>query len=230
MPDGTIAELESSRVENEQQLQGWSYFPSSVYTIEKLDFLKSVKELSDERLKIAKANKKLDPIYPVVMTDNLFGDPRVEDFMTFAGSTAWYILENQGYAMDGLSTTFTELWTQEHYKHSLMEQHIHGSGVQLVGFYFLDVPEKSSMVTFHDPRAGKVQLNMPESNKELITSASTAVSFTPKPGLLIFSNAWLPHSFGRHASNKPLKFVHFNIAVKPVEKNICGTCPPAEIV
>jgi len=227
MPDGTKPELEKP-VEN--QLAAWTYFPSVVYTIEKPEFLKAVNEVSEERLKVQKADKKIDPIYPVVMTDNLFTDPRMANFMEFVGTTAWKILSDQGYAMDSLSTTFTEMWTQEHHKHSLMEQHVHGFGAQLVGFYFLQVPEKSSNVIFHDPRAGKVQSNLMEANMSMVTPASNAIHFNPKPGLLIFANSWLPHSFGRHAANKPMKFVHFNLTVQLAQQPVCAVPPAAEIV
>ena len=163
------------------------------------------------------------------MSDNLFPDPRMADFNQFVGSTAWNILQSQGYAMNNFSTVFESMWTQEHHKHSLMEQHIHGFGAQLVGFYFLEVPEFSSNVVFHDPRHGKVILNLPEADMSIATPASNAIHFNPKPGLLIFSNAYVPHSFGRHASDKPLKFVHFNIAVQFTQQNCCLP-PAAEVI
>jgi len=225
MPDGTNPELEKP-VEN--QLASWTYFPSVVYTIEKPEFLKAVNEVSEERLKVQKADKKIDPIYPVVMTDNLFTDPRMANFMEFVGATAWKILSDQGYAMDNLSTSFTEMWTQEHYKHSLMEQHVHGYGSQIVGFYFLETPENCSNVIFHDPRAGKVQIDLPEQDMLMATPASKMINFKPKPGMLVFANSWLPHSFGRHGSDEPLKFVHFNLIVQ-LNPNLA--CPaPAEVV
>jgi Putative 2OG-Fe(II) oxygenase len=225
MPDGTT-ELEAP-VEN--QLGTWTYFPSLIYTIEKPEFLKVVKEVSEERLKIQKAQKKVDPIYPVIMTDNLFTDDRMTEFTKYVGQTAWNILQSQGYAMDNLVTTFESMWAQEHHKHSLMEQHVHGFGAQLVGFYFLEVPEKSSNVVFHDPRAGKVQTNLPETDVSLVTPASQMINFSPKPGLLMFANSWLPHSFGRHAANKPMKFVHFNLNVQ-VAQTVSCPMPAAEIV
>lgn len=213
----------------EPQLQGWNYFPSVIYTIEKPEFLETIKEVSNERLKAAKANRKIDPIYPVMMTDNLFTDPRMAEFNQFVGQTSWNILQSQGYAMDNLNTSFESMWTQEHHKHSLMEQHVHGFGAQLIGFYFLEVPEKSSQVIFHDPRAGKVQGAIPEANMSMVTAASNAINFTPKPGLLMFANSWLPHSFGRHAANKPMKFVHFNMIVQLAQPVSCPA-PAAEVV
>ena len=63
------------------------------------------------------------------------------------------------------------------------------------------------------------------------TIASKMINFEPKPGLMIFSNAWLAHSFTRHASEKPIKFVHFNLTVQqnaPI--NHCKPIPPAEVI
>jgi hypothetical protein len=116
--------------------------------------------------------------------------------------------------MTGASTFFTEMWTQEHHKHSLMEQHVHGNGAQLVGFYFLETPENCSKALFYDPRPGKVQVNLPEADMGQVTPASNAMGIEAKPGTLIFANAWLPHGFTRHASDKPIRFVHFNIGVE----------------
>jgi hypothetical protein len=111
-----------------------------------------------------------------------------------------------------------------------MEQHVHGGGVQIVGFYFLEVPEGSSRVVFHDPRPGKVMSELPQKDVTQATSASQMINFEAKPGMMIFSNAWLPHSFTRHAGDTPLKFVHFNLAVIPAQQQNTCQAPAAEIV
>lgn len=204
----------------EQNLLGVAYqFPSSIYTIERPDFLELVNLVSEESLSKQDSKNEIDEIYPVKMSGNFFGDDRITEFLDFVGGTAWNILNEQGYAMQNFHTTFTEMWTQEHHKHSAMEQHTHPN-TQIVGFYFLEVPENSSKVVFHDPRAGKVQTNLPEQDATQATLASQMINFEPKEGLLIFSNSWLPHSFTRHASEKPLKFVHFNLNVQ-LAQQIC---------
>jgi uncharacterized protein (TIGR02466 family) len=152
----------------------------------------------------------------------------VTNFANFVGATAWNILQEQGYAMENKLVHFTEMWTQEHHKHSSMEQHVHGFGVQIVGFYFLEAPEDSSRVVFHDPRAGKVQNDLPEQEMSNATPASRMVNFEAKEGRLIFSNSWLPHSFTRHASDKPIKFVHFNLTVSQAQPTC--TMPTAEVI
>jgi hypothetical protein len=82
---------------------------------------------------------------------------------------------------------------------------------------------------FHDPRGGKVQINLPEAEMTNATPASNIINFAPEPGMMIISNAWLPHSFGRHGSDKPLKFVHFNLSVRHVPAQTC-TAPAAEVI
>jgi len=195
------------------------HFACPIYYAEHPEFLKSVIQVSEEELSKVHKEKKVDDIYPVMMTGNYYEDPRIKDFVQFVGQTSWEILDSQGYNMQNLDVMFNEMWTQEHYKHSLMEQHVHGYGSQIVGFYFLKVPDKSSRVVFHDPRPGKVQLDLYEKDTSMATIASQMINFEPKPGLLILTNSWLAHSFTRHASNHPIKFVHFNLTVVQAQTN-----------
>jgi hypothetical protein len=182
--------------------------------------------VSEESLAESRKTEQVNDIHPVLMSGNYFADPRIAPFSQFIADTAWNILQDQGYAMQNFRTSFIEMWTQEHYKVSGMEQHVHGFGSQIVGFYFLEAPEGSSRVVFHDPRPGKIPLNLPEQNVSQATVASQMINFEPKPGLMIFSNAWLPHSFTRHTADKPIKFVHFNLTVQAAPP----LPPPAEVV
>lgn len=204
---------------------GW-YFPCPIYAVDRPDFLPSVNEVSEEALNEARKIQQVNDVYPLLMSGSFFEDARIAFFSQFVADTAWNILQDQGYAMQGFHTVFTEMWTQEHHKISGMEQHVHGFGSQIVGFYFLEAPEGSSRLIFHDPRPGKVLLNLPEQNTSAVTVASQMINFEPKPGLMIFSNAWLPHSFTRHTADKPIKFVHFNLTVQAASP----PPPPAEVV
>ena len=197
------------------QLQVAHHFPCPIYIIDRPDFLEVVKTVSEENLVEARKVQSLNEIYPVYMTGNYFGDSRMAEFTGFVGGTAWNILNEQGYAMADKAVQFTEMWTQEHHKHSAMDAHVHGFGSQIVGFYFLETPEGGSNVVFHDPRAAKVQIDLPEQDISMATPASKMIHFTPKPGTMIFANSWLSHSFTRHAADLPIKFVHFNLTVIP---------------
>ena len=211
------------------QLEVAYHFPCPIYIIERPDFLEAVNTISEEALEVERKERDLDEIYPVYMTGSYFGDPRMAGFTEFVGATAWNILNEQGYAMQDKAVSFTEMWTQEHHKHSAMDAHVHGFGSQIVGFYFLETPEDCSHVVFHDPRSGKVQIDLPEQDMNMATPASKMINFTPKPGMMIFANSWLSHSFTRHAADKPIKFVHFNLTVI-AQPQVCAVPPAAEIV
>jgi uncharacterized protein (TIGR02466 family) len=212
------------------QLQVAYHFPCPIYIIERPDFLEVVKTVSEEGLVESRKAQSLNEIYPVYMTQNYFGDPRMVGFSEFVGATAWNILNEQGYAMQDKAVQFTEMWTQEHHKHSAMDAHVHGYGSQIVGFYFLETPEGGSNVVFHDPRAAKVQIDLPEQDMNMATPASKMINFTPKPGMMIFANSWLMHSFTRHAADLPIKFVHFNLTVIHQPQQACSVPPAAEII
>lgn len=201
------------KVDGNIQLQAAVHFPCPIYFIQQTDFLETVSSVSEESLEIRRKERQLDDIYPMIMSGNYFADSRLNKFTEFVGTTAWNILSEQGYFMQDKVVEFTEMWTQEHHKQSSMEQHTHGYGSQIVGFYFLEVPENSSLLVFHDPRIGKTMIDLPETDPSLATVASKMINFEPKPGLLIFSNAWLAHSFTRHTNDDPIKFVHFNLTV-----------------
>lgn len=191
-----------------------NFFTCPVYVIERPDFIDSVSKISEEYLCKAKEKQTINEIYPVVMSENFAYDKRIAPFAEFVGSTSWNIMDSQGYSMNDKAMVFTEMWTQEHHKHSAMEQHIHGGGAYIVGFYFLEAPENCSRVMFHDPRVGKTQIDLPQTDINKATIASQIINFQPKPGLLIFTNSWLAHSFSRHAADTPIKFIHFNLAVE----------------
>lgn len=224
------AAVQVAEVVQNTQLDVAFNFACPVYLIQRSDFLPAVMEVSEEALAAQYKERKLDEIYPVMMTNNYFADPRLGKFSEFVGATAWNILQEQGYAMQDKVVSFMEMWTQEHHKYSAMDQHTHGYGSQIVGFYFLECPENSSRVVFHDPRMGKLQIDLPETDMNQATIASKMINFEPKPGLMIFANAWLAHSFTKHAADKPIKFVHFNLSVQQAQPVVTTSAPAAEVI
>jgi uncharacterized protein (TIGR02466 family) len=184
-------------------------FPTHVYTAEAPEFIKSVREVSLDYLK---DSEKAHELYPVKMSGSMEMDPRIQDFAAFVAITSGNILADEGYQVNGMGAYFQSMWCQEHHKGSGMDQHTH-PGSLMVGFYFIDVPEDSSAITFFDPRAGKVATPVGEANMADITYASNAFHMAAKPGLLVITNAWLAHAFTKHGGKSPLRFVHFNIGI-----------------
>lgn len=205
----------SAKAFNQDLLSVNIQFPTAIYEIKKPEFLSAVNKIAEEALVKIREEKTVDELYPVYMTGNLYDHPDILPFQYFVGQTAYNILSEQGYNLDGFETYFSELWCQEHYKHSAMEQHTHGAGSQIIGFYFLDCPEDCSRVVFHDPRAGKPLISWAEKDPSQATFASNMINFKAEPGMLMFTNAWLPHSFTRHGSDKPMRFIHFNVGLRP---------------
>jgi hypothetical protein len=205
---------------SKDNLESMLHFVTPVYKINKPEFLSSVNTVMQRMIDDVKKQRKLHPIYPVYQTDNMLGDPDIKPLADYIGSTAWNILESQGYNMNGMSVFFNELWGQEHHKHSAHEEHVHGHGAQIVGFYFLDVPKDSSRLIIHDPRPAKKIINLPEVNMSQVTMGSNAVNFEAKQGDLFFMPSWVPHGLSRHSAKKPIKFIHFTIGVSGQQPTI----------
>jgi len=184
------------------------YFTSAIYTLQKPEFIPLLNKISKEYLK---KSKKASEIYPVTMSDNMVFDERLREVIGFIKDTSFNILQSQGYNMNFYEIVMYDFWCQEHHKFSGQEEHIHQA--VLSGFYFIDCPENSSRVVFHDPRPAKVFGNLVEENPIVATYGSTMINYEPKPGMFMFSNSWLPHSFLKNASSKPFRFMHFNIGV-----------------
>jgi uncharacterized protein (TIGR02466 family) len=182
-------------------------FPCAVYVAQRPEYLEVVRQVSADIL-------AADTDQLCQMTGDFSQDSRLADFARYVAETGLEILAGQGHDMAGASAYFSEMWTQEHHRNSLMERHVHGNGAQLSGFYFLDTPDGCSKALYHDPRSGKVQISLPEANPAEVTPASNTVGFDAQPGTLIIANSWLPHSFSRHMADSPIRFVHFNIGVE----------------
>jgi hypothetical protein len=195
------------------ELQTWSYFASNVYIGERPDFLKVLDTVATELVLATKKQNTMSELYPMYHTANFVDDPRLQDFRTYIELTAWNILDSQGYDMSMYNALAHEIWCQEHYKFSNQELHMHGFGSQISGFYFLNCPENCGRPIIHDPRPTKHYADLPEKTTDAVTAATKIINFEPKPGMLMFSNSWLPHSFSRHGNRKPFKFIHFNIGV-----------------
>jgi len=197
--------------QTENTLKTEFYFPSGIYTINKPEYVKPALKLMDKQLK---HKKEINEIYPVCHTSHMF-DESLGDLLNFIAQTGWNILESQGYDMEAFNTNVTDFWGQKLLKHGQQAEHIHGHGAQLVGFYFLEVPENSTKPFIADPRPAKVQINLPEKDHTLATFGSTKINFDVKPGDVMFMNAWMQHGFEPNRSDKAFKFIHFIIGVSP---------------
>ena len=191
-------------------LDQWQYFVSPVYSIKKPDFLDVARKVSKQALK---AHGAINPIYPMAH-GNLYDSTDLEPLFGYVLNTAWNLLSEQGYQMEGMSTHLTEAWVQEHHKLSSMEYHSH-SDCDLVAFYVLECPKDAPKLVIHDPRSMRIASNLPEADLSKITIATRMVNFDLETGTLMFTPSWLAHSFTRNPSLKPFTFIHLNIHTRP---------------
>ena len=197
-------------------------FSTPIYSAFDLDSLELVKLVAEDPEYHQQADTQ--------MSGTFFHDERIFDFAKYILQSSWNILKRQGYLMENYQTVYESMWLQTYKKHSYMEHHTHGNGTQIVGFYFLEVPENSIQLLLHDPRAGKIQMDLDEADTTQVTHGSKFVVLNPKAGQLILTPAWLAHSITANQSDDLAKFVHINIQAQRVANNRACQRPPAEVI
>ena len=92
----------------------------------------------------------------------LYQDKRMADFEMMIRTTARNILETQGFDTSGHQLDYTEMWVQQFADQGggHHETHVHWDN-HISGFYFLKCSDRTSVPVFHDPRAGRMMLNLP---------------------------------------------------------------------
>lgn len=193
------------------ELQPWHYFTSPIYSFDKKEYLPTVKKVVGEYFEEVKKTQKPNEIYPLLNTNSIHNDERLEELVSFVVTTSHHILDSQGYDMNQYRVEMYDFWCQEHHKSSGHERHVHNSIIS--GFYFVDCPEGSCRLLIHDPRQAKEYMQLIEKNMENATYASNSINFVPEEGQIMFTNSWLPHSFTRNESSKPFRMIHFNLGV-----------------
>jgi len=186
-------------------------YPSALVRGSFPEFLGTAKITLDEYLKDVEKNS-----WNVCQSGSMFDD-RLSDLIKLIAQKSFEILQDQGYNMDDMQTVVTEFWGQEIQKYGQHAEHIHANGSQITGFYFVDVPENSTVPLIFDPRPGKRQINLPVKNDQEVTYASLDIGIQVNPGDLVMINSWLPHGFGRNMAEEPLRFIHFNVSTQRVE-------------
>jgi uncharacterized protein (TIGR02466 family) len=199
-------------------------FPTLVYVASALENVELIKTVAEEYFSENENNNNIE------MSESFFHDDRIFNFSKYILQSAWNILKRQGFLMENYNTVFESMWLQTYTKHAYMPQHTHANNTQLVGFYFLEVPENSSKLIFHDPRIAKTQINLDESDIKNFTNASQSAVLDPKVGQLILAPAWIAHSITANESDTPIKFVHINIQAQRIANNKCCPKPEVEII
>ena len=77
----------------------FDYFPSSVYTLNKPEFLDSVNKVTKVYLDSIKKEVELDKIYPIYQSYGFSQEESISDFVSYVAQTSWNILSSQGFDM-----------------------------------------------------------------------------------------------------------------------------------
>jgi len=199
----------------------FSYFTNNIYVEEDNSWLNFLNTVSDKYIEQAKNyNKKYflnNKDFGLVHHSGLLMlDPDLLEFNKFICKKSYSILDEQGYDLKEYLLSIRELWVQEFSKegggfHSV---HTHWNG-HMSGFYFLKCSDKTSFPIFHDPRPGKLMIQLPEKDNTLVTDASEKIVLRPQPGTFVFFNSYLGHEFVVDHGIEPFRFIHFNIQAVP---------------
>ena len=145
----------------------------------------------------------------------LYKDERFAELALLVKSTSKNILEDQGFDLSNHTIDYTEMWIQKfaYEGGGHQDTHVHWDN-HISGFYFVECSDRTSKPIFHDPRSGRMMLNLPIKNHSKLCPAMERQIFSVKPGTLLLFNSWLPHQFSVDNGVDPFRFIHFNLQAK----------------
>tara|TARA_R100000655_G_scaffold104181_1_gene151196 strand:- start:275 stop:937 length:663 start_codon:yes stop_codon:yes gene_type:complete len=213
------------------ELHSFSLFDTILYKAEVPEYLKNkdfmsvcdehtdqaisnAKKLIDERNKKFKIDVK-DHGMSYHSGAEMYKDERFHNFELLIRNTARNILENQGFDLSNYSIDYTEMWIQKfaYEGGGHQDTHVHWDN-HISGFYFVECSDRTSKPVFHDPRAGRMMLNLPIKDHTKLCPAMERQIISVKPGTMLLFNSWLPHQFSVDNGIDPFRFIHFNLQAK----------------
>ena len=145
----------------------------------------------------------------------LYKDERFGDFELLIRNTGKNILEAQGFDLSNHSVEYTEMWIQKfaYEGGGHQDTHVHWDN-HISGFYFVECSDRTSRPSFHDPRPGRMMLNLPIKDHSKLCPAMERQAVPVEPGTLLLFNSWLPHQFSVDNGVDPFRFIHFNLQAR----------------
>jgi hypothetical protein len=67
------------------------------------------------------------------------------------------------------------------------------------------------MPVMGDPRAGAMMTKLPQKDGSKVSIMSDQIHYKPKPGMLMFFPAYVPHQFSVDDGVDDFRFIHFNL-------------------
>ena len=175
------------------------------------------KAIADAKQSIEDRHKKLNaPIKDHGMSyhsgSELYKDERFAELVLLVKNTSKNILEDQGFELTNYVLSYTEMWIQKfaYEGGGHQDTHVHWDN-HISGFYFVECSDRTSKPIFHDPRSGRMMLNLPIKDHSKLCPAMERQIFSIKPGTLLLFNSWLPHQFSVDNGVDTFRFIHFNL-------------------
>ena len=195
-------------------------FKCPIYISHKPEWVKPLNKASDPIIKRLendwkkKIKDKKDPTTQMpnsLHSELLWNYPEFKEIAHLILQQSWNILHWQGYNLNNRIPMLTELWVQEFPETGgFHDIHAHGNN-HVSGFYFLKCSEKTSHPVFHDPRPGKVMMDLPMKDSSKINYGSSQIHYKVKPGQFIFFPSYMPHAYVHHKGKDKFRFIHFNL-------------------
>jgi len=193
--------------------------------LENKDFMAACNEHTNKA--IDEAKESIDERHKKLNTDikdhgmsyhsgpELYKDERLKEFELLIRNTGKNILEDQGFELTNYVLSYTEMWIQKfaYEGGGHQDTHVHWDN-HISGFYFVECSDRTSRPVFHDPRPGRMMLNLPIKDHSKLCPAMERQIFSVKPGTLLLFNSWLPHQFSVDNGVDPFRFIHFNLQVR----------------
>ena len=169
------------------------------------------KQIIDDRYKKLNAQIK-DHGMSYHSGPELYKDERFAELALLVKNTSKNILEDQGFDLSNYTLDYTEMWIQKfaYEGGGHQDTHVHWDN-HISGFYFVECSDRTSKPIFHDPRSGRMMLNLPIKDHSKLCPAMERQIFSIKPGTLLLFNSWLPHQFSVDNGVDPFRFIHFNL-------------------
>ena len=202
-----------------------NYFNTTIWSEQKLEFIKSLTKASNKYIKDAKNVpeakahiKKFGDFGRSYHSTPLTADNDFLDFRNYIGEKSWEYLDHQGYDMSQYTTLFSEMWVQEFAKkggghHSA---HVHWNQ-HVSGFYFLKCSSETSYPVFYEPRTGARATKLKLKTGSNADYGNEKMHYRPTPGDLVIFPGYLEHEFTVDPGIDPFRFIHFNIQAVPKE-------------
>lgn len=117
--------------------------------------------------------------------------PDIEPFRIFIEKTGKKYLQDLGYSTQGLDF-FSFVFVSEMFDGAFHEEHTHPEAI-LSGLLYLQVPEGSASLILTDPRPFRDFVHLDKLNDQVTSTNTSEVIISPKKGMFLMWEAWLPH-------------------------------------